>query len=261
MPPGQRVQRCPPRRRSPTRSAAAANANDPPAAGLAHPHRARRRPTGQRGTRQQRHRHTAFRLTAHRANPPHPRLHQTRTHLPRTARPGSGTPRLIVLRALIQQRIRLGDRRQRPTPLPSRTAKSRYQSQLGVADLDVAHPRSVGPHADCVTSPTGPGRPTRAPRRIATDRSRRDSAAPTSRETKSQRPTSTPPRGRVDSVLTGGASTRPVIATSFGRADNVRRKEVVGMHIYLCVSRAAPLPLSFPQLLRPTFLRTPRRRR
>jgi hypothetical protein len=34
-------------------------------------------------------------------------------------------------------------RRQRPTPLPSHTAKSHHQSQLGVDGLDVAHARSV----------------------------------------------------------------------------------------------------------------------
>jgi hypothetical protein len=49
--------------------------------GIAHPRRARRRPTGQRGTGQQRHRHTAFRLAAHRTSPPHARLHQTRPDL------------------------------------------------------------------------------------------------------------------------------------------------------------------------------------
>ena len=63
--------------------------------GIAHPHRARRGATGQRGAGHQRHRHPAFRLTAHRANPPHPRLHQTRPELPRAAGPGSGSPRLI----------------------------------------------------------------------------------------------------------------------------------------------------------------------
>jgi hypothetical protein len=31
------------------------------------------------------------------------------------------------------------DRRQRPTPLTSRKAKSRHQPQLGVDGLDVAH--------------------------------------------------------------------------------------------------------------------------
>jgi hypothetical protein len=40
------------------------------------------------------------------------------------------------LAAFIQQRIRYVYRRQRPTPLPSRTAKSRHQSQLGVDGLD-----------------------------------------------------------------------------------------------------------------------------
>ena len=62
--------------------------------GIAHPDRARRRPTGQRRAGQQRHRRKAFRLTAHRANPPHPRLHQTRPDLPRAARPRSGPPQL-----------------------------------------------------------------------------------------------------------------------------------------------------------------------
>jgi hypothetical protein len=36
------------------------------------------------------------------------------------------------LAAFIQQRIRHAYRRQRPTPLPSRTAKSSHQSRLGV---------------------------------------------------------------------------------------------------------------------------------
>jgi hypothetical protein len=50
--------------------------------------------------------------------------------------------------AFIQQRIRHIYRRQRPTALPSRTAKSRHQAQLGVDGLDIAHARSVGPRAD-----------------------------------------------------------------------------------------------------------------
>jgi hypothetical protein len=45
------------------------------------------------------------------------------------------------LAAFIQQRIRHGYRRQRPTPLPSRTAKSRHQMQLGVDGLEVANAR------------------------------------------------------------------------------------------------------------------------
>ena len=40
--------------------------------------------------------------------------------------------------ALIQQRIRHGYRRQRPTPLPSRMGKGRRHAQLGVDRLDVA---------------------------------------------------------------------------------------------------------------------------
>jgi hypothetical protein len=36
-----------------------------------------------------------------------------------------------------QQRVRHVNRRQRPTPLPSRTAKSRHQAQLGVDGVDV----------------------------------------------------------------------------------------------------------------------------
>jgi len=49
------------------------------------------------------------------------------------------------LAAFIRERIRYGYRRQRPTPLPSRTAKSRDQSQLGVDSFDVtqAELRSV----------------------------------------------------------------------------------------------------------------------
>jgi hypothetical protein len=43
------------------------------------------------------------------------------------------------LAAFIEQRIRHVYRRQRSTPFPSRTAKSRHQSQLGVDGLDVAH--------------------------------------------------------------------------------------------------------------------------
>jgi len=39
----------------------------------------------------------------------------------------------------IQQRISDAYRRQRAAPLPSRAAKSRHQSQLGVDGLDVAH--------------------------------------------------------------------------------------------------------------------------
>ena len=91
---GPRARRCPPTRRSPTRSAAAANASDPPAAGLTDADRTRRRTSGQRRAGQQRHRRKAFRLTPHRANPPHPRLLQTRPHLTRTARAGSGPPQL-----------------------------------------------------------------------------------------------------------------------------------------------------------------------
>ena len=95
-PPGPRALPCPPRRRSPTRSAAAANANARQRLGFTHAHRARRRTTGQRRTGQQRHRHKAFRLTTHRADPPHPRLHQTRPDLARAARPGGSPPQLTV---------------------------------------------------------------------------------------------------------------------------------------------------------------------
>jgi hypothetical protein len=52
------------------------------------------------------------------------------------------------LAALIQQRIRHINRRQRPTPLLSRTAESRHQSQLGVDGFGIAYARSVGPRAD-----------------------------------------------------------------------------------------------------------------
>jgi hypothetical protein len=43
------------------------------------------------------------------------------------------------LAAFIQQRIRDTYRRQRPAPLPCRTAKSRHQSQLGVDWSTVTH--------------------------------------------------------------------------------------------------------------------------
>ena len=43
------------------------------------------------------------------------------------------------LAAFIQQRIRHVYRRQRPSPLSSRPAQSRHQSQLGVDGLDVTH--------------------------------------------------------------------------------------------------------------------------
>src|ERR1700693_2584653 len=59
---------------------------------ITHPDRARRRPTRQRRTHQQRHRHKAFRLTTDRAVPPHPRLHQTRTDLARRTRSSSTPP-------------------------------------------------------------------------------------------------------------------------------------------------------------------------
>jgi hypothetical protein len=123
-PRGPRARRCPPTRRSPTLSAAAANANDPPAAGGRLPHRARRRATGQRGTGQQRHRHKAFRLTPHRANPP---LHQTRPQLAGTARPRSSPTHLNTA---ARYRTRAG-----PPPLKSR------QADCDSADLV---PASVG---------------------------------------------------------------------------------------------------------------------
>ena len=93
-PPGPRAPPCPPRRRSPTRSAAVANANARQRLGIADADRARCRPARQRRAGQQGHRHKAFRLTAHRADPPDPRLHQTRPDLARTARPGSCSPHL-----------------------------------------------------------------------------------------------------------------------------------------------------------------------
>ncbi len=65
--------------------------------GFAHADRARRRPSRQRRTGQQRHRQPAVRLTAHRANPPDPRLHQTRPDLPRTARPRSSPAQLKLV--------------------------------------------------------------------------------------------------------------------------------------------------------------------
>src|ERR1700751_3389604 len=45
---------------------------------------------------------------------------------------------------LIQQRSRHGYRRQRLTPLPSRTAQRRHQSQLGIDGLDVAQRQPIG---------------------------------------------------------------------------------------------------------------------
>ena len=52
--------------------------------------------------------------------------------------------RVLPRGTFIQQRIRHVDRRQRPTPLPSRTAKSRNQSQLSFDGLDAAQARSLG---------------------------------------------------------------------------------------------------------------------
>jgi hypothetical protein len=43
------------------------------------------------------------------------------------------------LAAFIQQRIRHVYRPQRPTPLPSRTAKNCHQPQLGVDGVPVSH--------------------------------------------------------------------------------------------------------------------------
>jgi hypothetical protein len=62
------------------------------------------------------------------------------------------------LAAFIQQRIRHGYRRQRPTPLPSCTAKIRHQSQLGVDTVEVAHsPVSVAARSAKCNSPTRGG--------------------------------------------------------------------------------------------------------
>ena len=47
----------------------------------------------------------------------------------------AGVAHSISSQAFIQQRIRHVYRRQRPTPLPSRTAKNRDQSQLAVDGL------------------------------------------------------------------------------------------------------------------------------
>jgi hypothetical protein len=57
---------------------------------------------------------------------------------------GDLVPQLGQLATLFQQRIRHIYRRQRTSPLPSRTAKSRHQSQLGVDGFDVAHAVTVG---------------------------------------------------------------------------------------------------------------------
>ena len=53
----------------------------------------------------------------------------------------------------IQQRIHHGNRRQRPTPFPCRTAKSRHQSRFRVEGLDVAHAQSIWLRAAGSTSP------------------------------------------------------------------------------------------------------------
>jgi hypothetical protein len=53
----------------------------------------------------------------------------------------------------IQQRIGHGYQWQRPTPPPSRTAKSGHQLQLGVDGVDVAHARSTWLCAAGSTSP------------------------------------------------------------------------------------------------------------
>jgi hypothetical protein len=55
--------------------------------------------------------------------------------------------------AFIQQRIHHVYQWQRPTLLPSPTAKSRHRSQLGVDGLQVAHARSLGPRVGVTTSP------------------------------------------------------------------------------------------------------------
>jgi hypothetical protein len=57
--------------------------------------------------------------------------------------PPAGCSPLGQLAAFIQERIRHVYRRQRTTPLPSRTPKGYYRSQLGVDGLDVAHARSL----------------------------------------------------------------------------------------------------------------------
>src|ERR1700755_2854333 len=56
---------------------------------------------------------------------------------------GDLVPPLGHLAALIQQRSPHGYRRQRPPPLPSRTAQSRHQSQLGVDGSRCRAARSV----------------------------------------------------------------------------------------------------------------------
>ena len=62
-----------------------------------------------------------------------------------------GTPLIAhasgQIAAFIEQRIRHTYRWQQPTPLPSRTAKSRHQSQLGIDDVAVTHSRSALPTA------------------------------------------------------------------------------------------------------------------
>ena len=54
------------------------------------------------------------------------------------AQPAGQAGKSDQLAAFIQQLIRHGYRRHRPTPFASRMAKSRDQWQLGVDDLDVA---------------------------------------------------------------------------------------------------------------------------
>ena len=92
-PRGPRTPPCLPTRRSPTRGAAAANANDRPAVGHRSPPPSATSSAWSARDSALGHRRAAIRLTPHRAVPPHPRLHEARAQLAGASGPGSGAPR------------------------------------------------------------------------------------------------------------------------------------------------------------------------
>jgi hypothetical protein len=96
------------------------------------PHRARRRTTGRRRTRQQRHRHKAFRLTTYRVIPSHPRLQQAGPDLARAARPGSRPPRVTLRRSLLRMAHRQAPRGGPPT-VPARRLRSESAAAVAVS--------------------------------------------------------------------------------------------------------------------------------